>query len=444
MYNMSKQVLEFHDEHVKLSEDEKKKLRDYKTLNLGRLEDGLDELNEENGTNYKIAISYEQGSVSMSTLTQNDTKEYDIDIAVIFDEENIPDDPADARKVVETALLKKCLNFSDPPTARTNAVTIWYKDGYHIDFAVYRKRITFWGNTVYEHAGEEWTERDPVEVKKWFTNEVASQSPQKNYGATVRDGQMRRVVRLLKMFSKSRLSWSLPGGFILSALVSECYKPSYSGDDVAFYNTMVSIRDRLNITTNVYNPVHIDQLLNHNDKTTKKINRLRSKLDGKLDKLDKLFESNCDEKSAKKAWNKFFNHNFWSEEVILAQSNIAKMSFNSFNAHGYNLDVNVDIYFRKNGKKKLPLIHGIHYILKNKWILFNAKHNVTQPYTIKWDAYNYGDEAEEARDTHHTSESSNNDTHWESTKYRGPHIMVCSIVKSGRVVAKNVVEIDIA
>jgi hypothetical protein len=36
----------------------------------------------------------------------------------------------------------------------------------------------------------------------------------------VDDKQLRRVVRWLKMFSKSRSSWKLPGGLIISALVT--------------------------------------------------------------------------------------------------------------------------------------------------------------------------------------------------------------------------------
>jgi len=443
MYDMSKQILEFHDEYVKLSEDEKSKLRSYKVLNLGRLKDGLSEINEENNTNHEVISDYEQGSVSMSTLTQNDNKEYDIDIAVAFDEDEIPDDPADARKVVEEALRKKCANFLDPPTARTNAVTVWYKDGYHIDFAVYRQRTSFWGSTYFEHAGVTWTERDPVEIKKWFTNEVNNQSPKKIYGATVRDGQMRRIVRLLKMFSKSRLTWSLPGGFILSTLVNECYKPDYHRDDVSFYNTMVAIRDRLEWSTEVYNPVRTDQLLNDDDKTTKKIERLKSKLNNKLEELDNLFEYTCDEKQARKAWKKFFNHNYWSDEEVVSEMSIAKSAANSFCADGYRLDVDVNIYFRKEGSVTLPIVYGMHYIPKNKWIKFYARHNVPQPSTIKWEVYNYGDEAEEARDTYHKSEKNNTNIHWESTKYRGPHIMICSLIRGGRTFAREVVKIDI-
>jgi len=444
MYDMSKNILDFHDNHVKLSESEKSKLRDYKNLNLKRLKDGLDEINEENDTDYKILIDYEQGSVSMSTLTQNDNKEYDIDIAVILDEDNIPDDPSDARKVIEEALIKKCTNFSDPPVARTNAVTVWYKDGYHIDFAVYRQRISLWGNNYFEHAGKTWTERNPVEVKNWFTNEVNNQSPRKQFGATVREGQMRRVVRMLKMFSKSRLTWSLPGGFILSALVSECYQSDFHRDDVSFYNTMVAIKNRLELSIDVYNPVHTGQLLNHDNKTTKKIERLKSKLKSNLEKLDDLFEDTCDEKQARKGWKKLFNHNYWSAEEVVSEMSLAKAGFNSFSADGYNLDVDVNVYFRKDGSSALPIEHGIHYIPKKKWIKFYAKHNIPQPFSIEWEVYNYGDEAEEAMDTHHKNEKNNVSVHWESTKYRGPHIMICSVKRGDRTLAREVINIDIA
>lgn len=249
---------------------------------------------------------------------------------------------------------------------------------------------------------------------------------------------------MLKMFSKSRLTWSLPGGFILSALVCECYQSDYHRDDVAFYNTIVAIKNRLELSTDVYNPVHTSQLLNHDDKTTKKIERLKSELKSKLDKLDDLFEYTCDEKQARKAWKSFFKHNYWSNEEVLSEMNLEKASINSFNADGFSLEVDVNIYFRKDGPIALPLVYGIHYIPKKKWIKFYAKHNISEPYTVEWEVYNYGDEAEEANDTHHKCEMNNTCLHWESTKYRGPHIMICAVKKNGITLAREVVNIDIA
>jgi len=42
---------------------------------------------------------------------------------------------------------------------------------------------------------------------------------------------------------------------LVSTLVAECYRADSDRDDGALYNTMVAVRDRLNFSTSIYNPV---------------------------------------------------------------------------------------------------------------------------------------------------------------------------------------------
>ncbi|MTI65450.1 MAG: nucleotidyltransferase [Firmicutes bacterium] len=442
MYNLGDEFLKFHNKKVKLLYTEKQKLRNLKKLNLDRLKAGLNEINEEEDKFYKIIKTYEQGSVAMNTVTQNDNNEYDIDIAVIFEKDNIPNQPLDARKLVADALKRKCTNFAEEPTARTNAVTVWYKEGYHVDFAVYRQYEDDWENTIREHGGVNWIARDPTAITEWFNNAVKDKSPKTEFGATVEFGQMKRIVRLLKMFCKSRLSWSLPGGLIISVLVEECYKPDYHRDDVTFYNTIQAICNRLQSSLDVYNPIHTNLLLNVKEEHTNKIRRLKEKLEEKLEYLEVLFEYDCTEKKAMKAWKNFFNHDYWKyEKTIEKSSNYARSDF----VYGqYFLDVDVSVYFEKHGRVPIwGLDYKCNYIMKKKWIKFVASHNIPYPYNIKWEVYNSGDEAKENNDMYHVTEGTNL-TQWESTAYRGKHELVCSIVKNGSVVARKVCEINIA
>ena len=60
-----------------------------KKLNIQRLKDGLEEYNTENKTSYKITETLEQGSVAMSTVTKNENNDYDIDVAIVFDDVNL-------------------------------------------------------------------------------------------------------------------------------------------------------------------------------------------------------------------------------------------------------------------------------------------------------------------------------------------------------------------
>ena len=188
MFDLSKEFDDFYTNHTVLPLDTKNDLREKKNLNIDRLKLGLKEYNNEHGTNYTIFDIKEQGSVAMSTVTQNDSKDYDIDVAIIFEEDNIGQNTGSmkAKNIVRDALKKKCTNFKTEPTSLTNCVRIEYSDGYHIDFAVYKKV-----KDKYYHAGNSWQERNPMAINDWFNNAVKS-----------KDENLRSVVRLSKMFCK--------------------------------------------------------------------------------------------------------------------------------------------------------------------------------------------------------------------------------------------------
>ena len=218
MFNLHDTINEFYKNHVRLDSDEKNKLVGYRDTNLKRLKSGLDKLGDEHDTTYPYYQYYRnQGSYAMFTLNQHPDNEYDIDIAIVFKKDDLPNSALKARQRIADAFKKMPGHFSQDPEARPNAVTVWYAEGYHIDFAVYRSFEDECGNTIIEHAGPDWTEREPMEVTKWFNDAVNSDSPSQEDGATVDDYQMRRIVQFLKAFSKSQSSWNLPGGLIISS-----------------------------------------------------------------------------------------------------------------------------------------------------------------------------------------------------------------------------------
>jgi hypothetical protein len=124
---------------------------------------------------------------------------------------------------------------------------------------------------------------------------------------------MRRVVQLLKMFAKSRSNWGLPGGLLISVLVSECYVADWQRDDEALYNTMVAIHNRIQWNTEILNPVDPSLKLTDKDEHVCQVKRFGERLGQALDWLNPLCEH--DELAAYKAWNKVFQHSYWSELV---------------------------------------------------------------------------------------------------------------------------------
>ncbi|MCS0543255.1 nucleotidyltransferase, partial [Aeromonas veronii] len=84
MYDLSRKFKTFYGTHVVLPKAEKDGLYNKKNLNVSRLKEGLKEYNDEHKTPYKLAEEpITQASVAMSTVTQNESKNYDIDVAIV-------------------------------------------------------------------------------------------------------------------------------------------------------------------------------------------------------------------------------------------------------------------------------------------------------------------------------------------------------------------------
>ena len=137
MFDLHSEMCSFCSKHVRLSVDEKRQLAEYRDRNIRRLKDGLRQLG------YKVPIrTPTQGGYAMNTLTQrpenNPDIDHDIDVATIFRRGDLPEDPLDARKRVLAGVREGGGNFKKEPEARTNAVTVWYQEGYHVDLAVHR------------------------------------------------------------------------------------------------------------------------------------------------------------------------------------------------------------------------------------------------------------------------------------------------------------------
>ena len=319
MFDIDSELQTFYQDHVRLGKKRRDELASIRDANLNRLKSGLDALGEKHGVRYAyFKEARNQGGYAMHTLNQHLHNEYDLDAALIFRAEDLPDDPAAARLRVCNAFKEKPGNFQRSAVARTNAVTVWYANGPHLDFAIYRQRETIWKETITEHAGgTEWTARDPDATTDWFKERVDVLSPRKaTYSATKVDpGQLRRIVRLLKFFCRSRINWDLPGGMITTALVVEGYRCHIARDDVALYDTMNALHPRLALWITVLNPVDPSQNLTEKTKYRNQVEELRDKLEWALNKLVVLHDPNCMEAQARNAWRQVFNHNFWNAKA---------------------------------------------------------------------------------------------------------------------------------
>jgi hypothetical protein len=446
VFDASNELGVFYDRHVRLGTSLRADLAGYRDLNLQRITDGLKILGGKKGVVYKTYSAYRnQGSYAMHTLNQCEHTDYDIDVAVIFEKDALPDSPADARMRIRDALQEKMsgTNFSKDPDARKNAVTVWYADGYHIDFALYRRHTDWMGIEHFEHAsGDAWTDRDPMAFTKWFDAQVTSKSPVESVqsilgmAAVVPAGQLRRIVRFVKAFARSRSAWSLPGGIIISTLVCEVYKPHQSRDDVALANTLAALLARLKLWIDVDNPVNPGSPFTASSRRRREVERLRDELEAKLPSLDVLHKADCTRKQAMGAWDAIFWHTYWSD----ARRETARAD--SLNAIGLAVKcwlakkIDGPVY-KEYRSDSTALPKGVH-------LRFTASPDgVAPPYEVRWSVRNEGHEAKEAGSLAHDSMRSANQPYWTSTAYKGRHTMICEIIKDGNVLgsAEHVVRI---
>ena len=202
-------------------------------------------------------------------------------------------------------------SFKEPPEVRSNCVRVYYVAGYHVDLPVYR-RVTTKDVGVTKPPSRtgrsEWKRSDARDVTDWFEGKTR-QSPDTTNGR-----QLRRIVRQIKKYARSRASWTgqILSGFGITALVVECFRANLSREDAALHDTMKAIRDRLKSNLVVEHPVTPNETITKGDDDAR-ARFLRDRLTEAIDTLAPLFEADCTRKKALKCWDNVFATTFFSE-----------------------------------------------------------------------------------------------------------------------------------
>lgn len=451
LYDLSSKFNTFYISHVVLPQADQDRLQHKKNLNIQRLKDGLEEYNEENSTSYTVVEDCIQGSVAMSTVVQNEDKDYDIDVAIVFRKSDLGDKGALAtRNMVANALQRKTKQFNAEPEVKTSCVRVKYADGYHIDFAVYRRYLEN-GEWKYEHAGSDWTERELKGLTDWFkTQNEAS------------DGKLRKVIRLSKMFCKSRASWkNMPSGLLQTVLCDEKLQGLYDRPDELFYYTMKEIVNRIESNTSVLAPVDNGRNLTPRQSDIQKMTNWKNRLKSKLEDLDILLKDDCTQVDALQAWYGFFNHDYWSEQVsgssTFSFANTQESSIRLFNDTEQYIEdmfptrlyhsVNVSCIVSGNGLRPKPI--SAFLSLLKKYLPHNfriecsvSSTTVPYPYDVYWKVKNVGPEAE--RKNQLRGEILNRGSSIvEYSSFFGNHYIECYIVKNSVCVARQRINVPI-
>lgn len=314
MKNCHEDMINYHDKDVTLPNKERTEMRERRDTNRQRLKNGLKREGEPAAIDNRS-----QGSYAMRTMVQQPNKDYDIDDGVYFEKEKLKGPLGGDNSANDTKeMVRKSLHddsFKRPPEKLKNCVRVYYDAGYHVDVPVYRKvtEENLWGKeeTWYELASMDWKPSNPLAVTDWFLNENKEQSPDTNNG-----GQLRRIVRLLKAFARSRPSWRnrIATGFMIIKLVVEKYGANSNREDKALYDTMVAIRNRLEWDQEIEHPTEKGEMLTKGPEDGR-INFLLEKLDWAIGELNVLFDPDCTREQALRAWDKVFKTTFFIKRL---------------------------------------------------------------------------------------------------------------------------------
>ena len=452
MFDLSSKFNTFYTSYVVLSQPGQDELHKKKDLNIQRLKDGLKEYNVENGTSYSIVETCVQGSVAMSTVVQNQENDYDIDVAIVFDKSVLGEKGAQStRNMVANALKRKTKQFNAEPEVKTSCVRVRYADGYHIDFAVYRRCWDYPTKRYkYEHAGDDWTERELKGLTDWFKKQNDNS-----------EGKLRKVIRLSKMFCRSREDWkNMPSGLLQTILCDEKLQSSYERIDQLFYYTMQEVVCRLESDTSVIAPVDNGRDLTPRKSDVQKMTNWKNRLKSKLEDLEVLFKDDCSQDDAIQAWYGFFNHDYWKNQVSRASNySLATeiktiVSYNDTEQFIEDLfpvsiqyDCRISCFVSGDGWRESLLSAFLSKY--RKFIPHNFKVRCVLSYTdcpedyrVFWKVKNVGPEAER-KNCMRGQIMERGRSISESTSFFGNHYIECYIVKDGICVARTRVDVPI-
>lgn len=253
----------------------------------------------------------------MHTMVQDANNDYDIDDGVYFTEDQID---GKSPKRIRDYICEKLGDdrFNKQPKSKKSCVRIFYNEGYHVDMPIYRIRKS---DGEYElAAGDNWVVSRAADVEKWFSDTNQAKSPDQNNGR-----QFRRIVRMLKKFARSRVTWKdeIAAGFTITVLAAEKYASDLDREDVSLRSTMQKIYARLCWSLEVGHPVTPGAMLTSGPQDLG-TSYLKDRLKEALDTLSVLDEEECTREKALSAWDKVFNASFFKSRFESEKSSTAE------------------------------------------------------------------------------------------------------------------------
>jgi hypothetical protein len=304
IYRYNDQICAYHNERVTIGEDIREKLRSNRDANEKRIIRNI-----RKGITVNKSSFVKQGSYAMRTMVQAVGNDYDIDDGLLLNKDELVTKegremtPLEVRDMVFDA-VNDDTPYKKPPERLKNCIRVHYSEGHHVDIPCLR--VFQDGSGAIQLAGAEWRPSNPKEIMEWFEAKRSDY----NRLSEGRGHQLRRIIRLLKRFSKSRPSWNMPSGLILTMLVVETMdaQACYERDDECLFYFIRALGARLNSNLTVRNLADRSIQQELLTKTTEDpcMTTLRDRLGEAQEELDVLEQDGCTRQDARKAWDWVF------------------------------------------------------------------------------------------------------------------------------------------
>ena len=334
MYNFSTQISKFHERHVRLSNIQRKDMKDWCNSNLERIKKGLKTLQYPAINKTKFLGAYAQKTMIKPPEADQENSS-PIDLGIVFDQDDARE-PRATRQWIDAAISCTVTNRSERLTASDKWIEVKSGGRFQCRFFVFRRRRTD-ASWRYELAsGEEWVADDIAAMSQWIEREVPSKSPESSGGY-----QLRRIIRLGKFYAKThgaRLNRSFPSGLIVTALFIECYVASGGRDDKSFKETLCKLSLRPKNT-----PVYANGVQVSDDKDIQCIGSLIDVAKESVQELEKLGANDITDSDSKSIWNAVFRHSFFEDDTeVLDDEEIIDAPHAKYNVSSYGWDSDVE------------------------------------------------------------------------------------------------------
>lgn len=435
MANIQKYFEKFSDK-IKTGYNYHENLKEKRDILLDNLRDNLD-----------ISFEYfNQGSYGMRTGVKPIDGDYDIDVGLIFEEND------DVSFDVPYELKKKVYNALQHPNRAVKikrpCVTVQYSSNgtekYHVDFAIYKKKqdgsFLFARGRSPDDEEHRWEAANPKELVHLIKEKFENEGERKQY---------RRCIRALKRWKSNRLNHKNLPSIAITVAAYRYFEPKFYGSEQLLPNdvdALIYLLDKLHdcvLSKNLILPTqpYSNLLCNLTDNQSKD---LRSKIKKLKDDLEDSKDINRSQVDACKKMRKYFGQDFpVPEGTNLSTEQFIEEKFAlSKEMKALSLSLRISSYPKLLSSilsrfdrelQTVPIGRDLEFTVDN--------HNEFMGCEFYWKVLNVGEEAERRGIRGQIEKGGIYKK--EHSDFIGEHYVECYAVRDGVCIARETIEVPI-